>query len=336
MSASLVLTGLGGLLHLLHPNYVMLLGIYALWGFTSLFAFWPSLLKSLREIAGADEQSKAYGFMEGGRGIVYAVDAVIILALFSHFSKVSSDLAGLNGVIIYYSAVAIGLGVLLFFLMKEKQETVETMKEEKEKVTLQQVIEVVKMPQIWLLSLIMCCTYTMNLAFYYFTPYATSHFGMAAAAGAVVTMAAQYVRPVASFGGGIIADRIGRSKVMYVTFTLMAVPALLMIFMQGMSQAVFIILCILTYAGMYGGSTMVFSMMDEGGIPLKVSGTACGFVCTVGYLPEIIVPFCAGSALDAFGENGYRYIFIAIAVIMIVGIMMVRVWENFVRRKKQI
>ena len=81
---------------------------------------------------------------------------------------------------------------------------------------------------------------------------------------------------------------------------------------------------------------MVFSMMDEGGIPLKVSGTACGFVCTVGYLPEIIVPFCAGSALDAFGENGYRYIFIAIAVIMIVGIMMVRVWENFVRRKKQI
>ena len=121
--------------------------------------------------------------------------------------------------------MAIGLGVLLFFLMKEKQETVETMKEEKEKVTLQQVIEVVKMPQIWLLSLIMCCTYTMNLAFYYFTPYATSHFGMAATAGAVVTMAAQYVRPVASFGGGIIADRIGRSRVMYVTFTLMAVPA---------------------------------------------------------------------------------------------------------------
>ena len=103
MSVSLVLTGLGGLLHLLNPSYIMLLGIYALWGFTSLFAFWPSLLKSLREIANDNEQSKAYGFMDGGRGIVYAIDGVAIVSIFGYFSKVSSDLAGLNGVITYYS-----------------------------------------------------------------------------------------------------------------------------------------------------------------------------------------------------------------------------------------
>lgn len=48
MSISLILTGLGGLLHLMNPSYAMLLGIYMLWGFTSLFAFWPSLLKALR------------------------------------------------------------------------------------------------------------------------------------------------------------------------------------------------------------------------------------------------------------------------------------------------
>ena len=37
MSVSLVLTGIGGLLHLMHPSYGMLLFIYMLWGFTSLF-----------------------------------------------------------------------------------------------------------------------------------------------------------------------------------------------------------------------------------------------------------------------------------------------------------
>lgn len=58
MSISLVLTGLGGLLHLMHPSYGMLLFIYMLWGFTSLFAFWPSLLKALRQLAGPDEQSR--------------------------------------------------------------------------------------------------------------------------------------------------------------------------------------------------------------------------------------------------------------------------------------
>lgn len=338
MSVSLILTGLGGLLHLLHPNYIMLLGIYALWGFTSLFAFWPSLLKSLREIASEKEQSKAYGFMDGGRGIVYAIDGVAIVSIFGYFSKVSSDLAGLNGVITYYSIVAIVLGVLLFFLMKDHKpqaaaETLDTA-EKQEKISLSQVLEVVKMPAVWILSSILCCTYVMNIAFYYFTPYATSRFGMAATAGAIVTIAAQYVRPVASFGGGIIADKLGRSKVMYVTFSMMAIGTFMMVIMGNMSTTLFIALCIMIYAGMYGGYSLVFSMMEEGGVPIRVAGTAIGLVCTVGYLPEVIVPFCSGKILDTFGDGGYRYMFIAIVIIMVVGLVMLTVWDRYVKKVK--
>lgn len=338
MSVSLILTGLGGLLHLLHPNYIMLLGIYALWGFTSLFAFWPSLLKSLREIASEKEQSKAYGFMDGGRGLVYAIDGVAIVSIFGYFSKVSSDLAGLNGVITYYSIVAIVLGVLLFFLMKDHKpqaaaETLDTA-EKQEKISLSQVLEVVKMPAVWILSSILCCTYVMNIAFYYFTPYATSRFGMAATAGAIVTIAAQYVRPVASFGGGIIADKLGRSKVMYVTFSMMAIGTFLMVIMGNMSTTLFIALCIMIYAGMYGGYSLVFSMMEEGGVPIRVAGTAIGLVCTVGYLPEVIVPFCSGKILDTFGDGGYRYMFIAIVIIMVIGLVMLTVWDRYVKKVK--
>lgn len=338
MSVSLVLTGLGGLLHLLHPSYIMLLGIYALWGFTSLFAFWPSLLKSLREIASEKEQSKAYGFMDGGRGIVYAIDGVAIVSIFGYFSKVSSDLAGLNGVITYYSIVAIVLGVLLFFLMKDNKpseapETLETV-EKQEKISVAQVLEVIKMPAVWILSSILCCTYVMNIAFYYFTPYATSRFGMAGTAAAIVTIAAQYVRPVASFGGGIIADKLGRSKVMYVTFAMMAIGTFLMVIMGNMNSTLFIALCIMIYAGMYGGYSLVFSMMEEGGIPIRVAGTAIGLVCTVGYLPEVIVPFCSGKILDTFGNGGYRYMFIAIVIIMVIGIVMLTVWDRYVKKVK--
>ncbi len=329
MSTSLVLTGLGGLLHLLHPNYVMLLGIYALWGFTSLFAFWPSLLKSLREIANENEQSKAFGFMDGGRGIVYAVDGVCIVAIFGYFSKVSSDLAGLNGVIIYYSIIAILLGVLLFFLLKEEKPAAKSEDEKAEKISVAQVVEVIKLPAVWILSLILCCAYTMNIAFYYFTPYATSHFGMAAAAGAIVTIAAQYVRPVAAFGSGIIADKVGRSKVMYVTFSLMAIGTFLIVIMSGMSSTLFIVLCIMIYAGMYGGYNLVFSMMEEGGIPLRVSGTAIGLICTLGYLPEVCVSFIAGKLLDSYGEEGYRYMFIGITIIMIIGIVALLIWDRY-------
>ena len=191
------------------------------------------------------------------------------------------------------------------------------------------------MPSVWILSAILCCTYVMNISFYYFTPYATARFGMAATAGAFVTLAAQYVRPVASFGGGAIADKIGKSKVMYVTFSMMALGTLLLVVMGNMSSAVFIGLCILIYTGMYGGYSLVFSMMEEGGIPIQVAGTATGFVCTLGYLPEVVVPFCSGKLLDTFGDDGYRYMFIAIVVIMITGIVMLAVWDRYLKRIKE-
>ena len=335
MSISLILTGVGGFLHLMHPSYLMLLVIYAMWGFTSLFAFWPSLLKSLREIANENEQSKAYGFMDGGRGIVYAIDGVCIVAIFGYFSKVSSDVAGLNGVITYYSIIAVALGILVFILLKDSQPSVEVEKVgEQEKFSVAQILEVIKMPALWILSAILCCTYVMNIAFYYFTPYATSRFGMAATAGAIVTIAAQYVRPVAAFSGAIFADKIGRSKVMYVTFSLMAICTLLMVIMGNMSSAIFIVLCLLIYLSMYGGYTLVFSMMEEGGIPIRVAGTAIGLVCTLGYLPEVIVPYCSGKLLDTFGAEGYRYVFIAITIIMGIGILMLLVWDRYVKKVK--
>ena len=204
MSISLVLTGIGGLLHLMHPGFGMLMFIYLLWGFTSLFAFWPALLKSLRSLANENEQSKAYGFMDGIRGITNAVHLAITLAIFNAMTAKANDLAGLNGVIVFYSGLTILLGVVVFFMLKDNNK--DEKKDESSKINLSGILSAVKMPVVWILSMILCCAYTMNILFYYFTPYATAVLGMSAAAGAVVTMLAQYVRPVAAFSGGIAAD----------------------------------------------------------------------------------------------------------------------------------
>ena len=48
LTVSLVGTGLGGFLHLLPLTFPMLVGLYAFWGFTSLFAFWPACVKAVR------------------------------------------------------------------------------------------------------------------------------------------------------------------------------------------------------------------------------------------------------------------------------------------------
>ena len=333
MTISMILTGLGGLLHLFHPSYLMMVGIYFLWGFTSLFAFWPALLKVLRSLANEDEQSKAYGFMDATRGITNAVQLAVTLAIFNALSKKASDLAGLNGVVIFYSAVCIVMGIGLYFVLDEKKlQTGSDGAEDESKFSFAIVKQVLKMPVVWLLSLVVCCSYTMPILFYYFTPYATANLGMTAAAGAMVTMLAQYVRPVACVVGGVAADKIGRANVMYGTMGIMLVSTLVLIFARSMTNAVFIGICACIYFGMYGAYSLVFSMFDECGIPKYMSGTAIGLICTIGYMPEFFCPLLAGKVLDTYGNAGYHILFIFLAVMMVIGLVLLTFYKRLVKK----
>ena len=333
MTISMILTGLGGLLHLLHPSYLMLVGIYFLWGFTSLFAFWPALLKVLRSLANEDEQSKAYGFMDATRGITNAVQLAVTLAIFNALSKKASDLAGLNGVVIFYSAICIVMGIGLYFVLDEKKlQTGSDDADDESKFSFAIVKQVLKMPVVWLLSLVVCCSYTMPILFYYFTPYATANLGMTAAAGAMVTMLAQYVRPVACVVGGVAADKIGRANVMYGTMGIMLASTLVLIFARSMANAVFIGICACIYFGMYGAYSLVFSMFDECGIPKYMSGTAIGLICTIGYMPEFFCPLLAGKVLDTYGNAGYHILFIFLAVMMVIGLILLTFYKRLVKK----
>lgn len=333
MTISMILTGLGGLLHLMHPSYLMLVGIYFLWGFTSLFAFWPALLKVLRSLANEDEQSKAYGFMDATRGITNAVQLAVTLAIFNALSKKASDLAGLNGVVIFYSAICIVMGIGLYFVLDEKKlQTGSDDADDESKFSFAIVKQVLKMPVVWLLSLVVCCSYTMPILFYYFTPYATANLGMTAAAGAMVTMLAQYVRPVACVVGGVAADKIGRANVMYGTMGIMLASTLVLIFARSMANAVFIGICACIYFGMYGAYSLVFSMFDECGIPKYMSGTAIGLICTIGYMPEFFCPLLAGKVLDTYGNAGYHILFIFLATMMVIGLVLLTFYKRLVKK----
>ena len=333
MTISMILTGLGGLLHLCHPSYLMLVGIYFLWGFTSLFAFWPALLKVLRSLANEDEQSKAYGFMDATRGITNAVQLAVTLAIFNALSKKASDLAGLNGVVIFYSAVCIVMAIGLYFVLDEKKlQTGSDGAEDESKFSFAIVKQVLKMPVVWLLSLVVCCSYTMPILFYYFTPYATANLGMTAAAGAMVTMLAQYVRPVACVVGGVAADKIGRANVMYGTMGIMLASTLVLIFARSMTNAVFIGICACIYFGMYGAYSLVFSMFDECGIPKYMSGTAIGLISTIGYMPEFFCPLLAGKVLDTYGNAGYHILFVFLAVMMVIGLVLLTFYKRLVKK----
>jgi sugar phosphate permease len=63
-----------------------------------------------------------------------------------------------------------------------------------------------------------------------------------------------------------------------------------------------------------------FSLLEQGGIPIAVTGTATGVISLVGYTPDIFVPTLGGMILDANpGADGYQNFFLFIATLSLIG-----------------
>lgn len=332
---SLLATGLAGLVHYFTTSYYVLLALYALWGLTSLLTFWPALIKAIRLTGNSHEQSRVFGIFEGGRGVVNTINDTIAVAIFGLAGTgVTAAVAGFKAALLYFSIITIVLGVLCIFVLKDEKTMAET--DETSKFKWSNVKTALKLPAVWLVSLIMCCTYAMNMSYSYFNPFATNVFGASAVLGAVLMALAQYVRPIASPVAGFMADKLGRANMMMVGFAAMAVGTLgILVLPQSAGIIVLCVLCAIVYIAMYMNYGVVFSLMDDGGIPLNISGTAIGIVCTVGYLPEVICPLVAGKILDSNeGASGYQIYFGAIIALLVVGFITTIFWKRKFNSKK--
>ena len=328
---SMVATGLGGLLHLVFTDFKALFIIYGLWGFTSLLTFWPALMKIVRIQGTEEEQSRAYGIFEGGRGVFNAAHLAVATAIFGIFEAKALPALGIKGIIIFYSAAPIVVAIIFIFILKEP----ETIKSDgkAEKVSWSQIVQVLKMPVVWFVVCLMFTSYVFNMSSYYFTPYASNVIGTSAVVAAVLTVLAQYARPFASTIGGFSADRFGKGEIMAGGFLLMAIGMAAVLGASKLSgsfqMVVMVVACIIIYVGMFSNFGLYFSFLTEGGVPLEVSGIAIGVASTFGYLPEVICPLIAGKTLDVYeGAKGYYIYFIFMLVMAIVGLILSVIWSR--------
>ena len=75
LALSLWTTALGGLYMALFPGQFGLSILFAYWGVTSILLFWAALIRATREWGGTFAQGRAFGFLDGGRGLVAAAAA---------------------------------------------------------------------------------------------------------------------------------------------------------------------------------------------------------------------------------------------------------------------
>lgn len=296
--------------------------------------FWPALIKAIRMLASSDEQGKAFGIFEGGRGISNAAYLAVAVAMFGYFTAKSGEKMGVRSIVIFYSAATVLLGICSIFLLKgieeEKGSTGDSF-------NIRKVGTVLKMPATWLLIGIIFCTYTANISYYYIAPYATAAFGTTAVIAAIISSSSQYIRPFAAIGAGVLGDKINSSKVM-LAGTLMTVLGLGVVLVTPENSSVILILigCVLIYASMYITQSMHFALMEESEFPSEITGTAVGIICCLGYLPEAVCPFFAGRMLDNFkGTEGYKMIFVAWMAVTIIGVLLTIIWLKVTKEKRK-
>ena len=319
LTSSLLLTGGTGLYFATFPSYAISLALHALWGVTITLLFWGAMIRVTRSWAPADEQGKAFGILETGRGFGEVLSSMAILAV---FGLLGSNKFALSMVIVQFSVLILVLGVLAWFTIDDESGG-QNIADGQPEVGMKEIIAVLKMPTVWLIAIVILSGYCAYWGTFRFTSYSSDIFLMSVTMAAVLSVGKLWMKPIAALSAGIISDKFGIAKsiaflfvVLITSFTVFALmpglPSLLPVMIVNVAVAS---LAIFAMRGIY------FALLEEGGIPIVVTGTAAGIISVVGYTPDIFMPLLGGVLLDRFpGPDGYRYFFLTVAGICLVGL----------------
>lgn len=341
LSLSLILTGALGFTLLLYPPYPVLLVIYGAWGITSIMTFWVALIKAVRSLAASNEQGKAFGFFEGGRGLAKVIESALVLAMFAFVAKKLTDSMALTSVIIFYSVMCISLGLIILFIYREPVsdaavEAGEAADQTKFKWPV--LFKILKMPTTWLAAILILTSYSMINSFYYITPYATAAFGASTVIAAALGYFSQYCRPIGSFSSGIIGDRIGISNMVIIGYCVLAAGLVALILLPGKPSLILLLLIFIAviYISMYALQATHFAILVEGDYPVETTGAVAMPLMIVGYSGEVFMPIVAGACLDHFGGiEGYKVLFGILLGLTILGLLTAIVWQRMTRVKRK-
>ena len=327
IAVALWMTGLGGLVYASFPGYTVLRILYGYWGFTTIFLFWAPMIKATRVWGGMGSQGKAFGFLDGGRGLVGALFGALGVFVFSLF--LDADPGGatpeqrqgaFRQVILVSSGIVMAVGVLVWFFMKmERRAEKEILLE---KITGSQVREVLRLPAVWLLMVIILCAYVGYKITDVLSLYARDVMLYDQVAAAQVGTFLLFIRPVIGVLIGVVADRTQTTLWLFVSFVVSFLGALL--FASGIisasATALFFISILVVATGVYAARSLYFAVMQKGRIPLVLTGTAVGLISLIGYTPDIFAGPAMGLLLDRSpGEAGHQHVFWMLAAFSSIG-----------------
>jgi nitrate/nitrite transporter NarK len=324
---SLIATALGGLVFALIPGFVVLTILFGYWGMTTVFLLWAAMIKATREWGGKLAQGRAFGLLDGGRGLVSAGAAslaVLILAAFlpDNLETISYDnrAQAIRSVIFYYSFLTlVAAGMTWFFIPDSRYVSPKSTKS-----LLSGMKYVIYNRSVWLQAIIVVCAYCGYKGLDYYTTYAVDILGMDEVSAARYMSNASYLRAVAAIGGGFLADKFTSKRVIGITFGLVLISYLSLANIVPEAEFLNIIYAnlIFTFIAVYALRGVYFALLEETKVKGYHTGAAVGLISVIGFTPDIFFYAAGGRIIDASpGLPGFRYYYLFLGSFALLGLI---------------
>lgn len=329
IATSLILTSLGGFVLMYYPSFMILQILYGYWGFTTVFLFWGAMIKGTRIWGGSQNQGQAFGFLDGGRGLTAALMGSVGVFIFSFFlpediisSSIKERQDAFQSVILFSSIMVALIGVLVYFFMKTKTEKGVFKSDNTH--SLNNILAVLKLETVWLLMIIILCAYFGYKVTDIYSLYASDVMGYDEVNSANIGSLQLYLRPIACFAIGFLADKTNGISWIIKGFFVMLIGSVL--FASGILVAdqyiLFFISLIILALGTYAIRALYFAILKEGAVSLALTGTAVGVISLSGYTPDIFAGPLMGYFLDKFpGVEGHQYVYAFLGLFSIIGLI---------------
>ncbi len=317
ITIALVITALAGFVFSTLPSFEVCLILFAIWGVTSAGILWSAMIKATRCWGTREDQGKTYGLLEGGRSLSDVISTAILLTVFAYSG---GDDKAVSENIIWISCYTLFLALLVWRIMKDGISN----HEKKTKITVSEIIYILKLPVIWLIALIIMATNTAMWGTIFFTPYATEVFELGDVGGGAIGAGKYWVTPFAAVAAGFLADKIGPAKAILGFCIIMTAGFLMFALIPGTPALLpFLIINVAALSAVvYALRGTYFSLLEQGSVPLAVTGTATGIISVIAYTPDIFMPTLGGMILDAYpGASGYQYLFLLVSFLSLIGLI---------------
>jgi len=317
---SLISTGLIGLYFATLPSYQISLIIHALWGITTTLLFWSAIVRVTRNWAPSNEQGRAFGILQMGRGVSDILMSMPILAV---FGILGGSYFALSMVIVQISLLTIISGLIAWFVLEDEDggenSSVGTFNS-----GLREITTVLKLPVVWLIAVVVLAAYSAYWGTYRFTSYSTDIFSLSVVAAGAISIGKMWMSPPSALLAGFISDKIGIAKSVAILFVVLIFSFIVFAFMPGIPSLlpVMIVNVAIASLAVFALRGIYFALLEEGGIPMIITGTATGFISMIGFTPDVFMPLIGGVLLDNLPSvEGYRIFFLIVAGICGLGLM---------------